>query len=85
MQMCPPGYHYISIVIPALGHRNVRLHVHWLNVNNDVTYIVSAKQFKRFKALKPNCIKQWGLHNALVLGSPAQSAQPSRSKGALCT
>ena len=24
MQMCPPGYHYIAIVIPALGHRDVR-------------------------------------------------------------
>ena len=61
MQMCPPGYHYIAIVIPALGHRDVRLHIHWLNLSNDVTYIVAAKQFKRFQAPKPecsNCIKQ---------------------------
>ena len=86
--MCPPSYHYIAIVIPALGHRDVRLHIHWLNLSNSVTYIVTAKQFKRFQAPKPecsNCIKQWALHNALALGSPAQSAQPSRSKGAKCT
>ena len=71
MQMCPPGYHYIAIVIPALRHRDVRLHIHWLNLSNDITYIVSAKQFKRFQAPKPecsNCIKQWALHNALALG-----------------
>ena len=86
--MCPTGYHYISIVIPAFGHRDVQLHIRWLNLSNDVTYIVTAKRFKRFQAPKPdcsNCIKQWALHNALALGSLAQSAQPSRSKGALCT
>ena len=53
--MCPPGYHYISIVIPALGHRDVRSHIHWLNLSNDATYIVSAKQFKTFQAPKPEC------------------------------
>ena len=35
--MCPPAYHYISIVIPALGHRDVRLHILWLNLSNVVT------------------------------------------------
>ena len=48
--MCPTGYHYISIVIPAFGHRDVQLHIRWLNLSNDVTYIVSAKQFNRFQA-----------------------------------
>ena len=53
--MCPPGYHYIAIVVAALGHRDVRLHIHWLNLSNGVTYIVTAKQFKRFQAPKPEC------------------------------
>ena len=61
MQICPPGYHYTSIVIPALGHRDVRLHFHWLNLSNDVNYIVSAKQFKRFQAPKSQSVQ---MHNA---------------------
>ena len=26
--MCPPGYHYIAIVIPALGHRDVYIYIY---------------------------------------------------------
>ena len=35
--MCPSGYHCISIVIPAMGHRDVWLPIHWLDLSNDVT------------------------------------------------
>ena len=49
MQMCPPGYHYISIVIPALGHWDVRLRIHWLNLSNEVAIWSWQSNLKDFK------------------------------------
>lgn len=46
----------ISVATPELETQYVRLHIHWMNLNNELpTNIVTPRQFKGLQALKQEC------------------------------